>query len=104
MYMDLDYWSLITYQELNNNSLLNEKLGIIWQVGDGSFMIIDGGIQPGYLERMCCSQSGMFHIPTLTSDQRARLHGWDCNGYFKNERPIYKCEPILGKLYTNAFG
>ncbi len=38
MYMDLDYWSTIIYQERNNNQYLNEELEVICQVADLSII------------------------------------------------------------------
>ncbi len=52
MYMDLDYWRLITYQQSNNNQYLNEQLGVICQVAYGYFSIIDTGIQLSYLKQL----------------------------------------------------
>ena len=45
----------------------------------------------------------MFYFPHLTSKQFARLHGIAV-GIPRINDPIYKCEPTIGKLYTNAYG
>ncbi len=55
MYMDLDYWRTITYQESTNNQYLNKELGIICQVSYSYLSIIDARIQLNYLKRLYCS-------------------------------------------------
>ncbi len=56
MYMDLNYWSMIMYQERNNNKYFNAELGIICQVADSHLSIIDAGIQLSYLKSTTCSR------------------------------------------------
>ncbi len=103
MYMDLDYWSTITYQEHNNNKYLNEELGVIRHVADSYLSIIDAGIQLSYLKRLYFSQLGMFYILHLDTAQLYRLHGITMGVPSIND-PIFKCEPTPGQLFTNGLG
>ena len=48
-------------------------------------------------------QVGVFAIPFLDHAQLARLHGMTF-GIPRIDDSIYKCEPIPGKLFTNASG
>jgi hypothetical protein len=103
MYMDLHYWSTITYQGRNNNQYLKEELGVIHQVADSYLSIIDAGIQLSCLKRMYYSQSGVFFIPPLDTAQLFRVHGITMGIPLINDL-IYQCEPTPGQLFTNGFG
>ena len=74
MYVDLNYWSMIKYQERNNNQYLNEELGDIRQVACGYISIMDTGIQLSYLKVLYYLQSGVFFIPHLNTAQLSRVH------------------------------
>ena len=65
MYQDLEYWSMISYQERNSNRLLTEVLGVVRKEEYGANSIVDCGIELGYLHRMYHSGSGMLYIPPL---------------------------------------
>ena len=45
----------------------------------------------------------MFTIPCLDHEQLARLHGM-AFGMTRIDDPVYKCEPIPRKLFTNTSG
>ena len=49
------------------------------------------------------AQAGMFAILMLNHEQLAKLHGMAL-GIPRIDESVYKCEPILGKLFTNASG
>ena len=103
MLRDPEYSSEITYQERNNNLLLSETVGLIRQLEDGDISIIECGIEIGYRERMYQAQAGMFAISLLNREQLVKLHGM-AFGIPRFDDSVYKCELILGKLFTNASG
>ncbi len=61
--------------------------------------IIDCGIEITYSELIYYAQAGMFAIPPLEHGQLASLLGASF-GIPRIDFSIYKCEPIVGKLYT----
>jgi hypothetical protein len=100
---DLEYWASISYQQRNNNLLLSETIGSIRQYEIGDISIIECGIDIGYRQRKYHAQARIFAIPPLTRRQLAMLHGMAFGIQSIND-PVYKCELIPGKLFTNASG
>jgi hypothetical protein len=103
MYIDLDYWRTITYQEHNNNQYLNEKLGVIRRVACGYISIIDAEIQLSYLKLLYYSQSDVFFIQHLNTAQLSRVHGITI-GIPRTNDPIYKANRRLDSFLPTVLG
>ena len=81
--------------------LLSEPIKPIKQLKVGDISITECEIEIRYRERMYHSQMGMFAIPFLDHKRLVRLHCM-AFGTRRIDDPVFKCEPIPWKLFTNA--
>ena len=104
MYSDPEYyWHRYSKQEHSANKLFTFTIGLVWQVEDGTWSIIDFGIEFGHLERMYHKGLGLFYIPPVETPQLHSLHALAL-GILKVSYPIFKGELISGQLTNERAG